>query len=336
VSRVLGPNFAVLDAEFLRRAGIDHDFPSEGTSRICERNMPMAKQEVDGLHFSGTLNVRIAKAGLPSDAKTFLRSQKSHGLISYGIMARRPPQLWIRTPTIHFSGEVGVESLGDLPDWKVGFIQSISEANYIGHYANGQHLKYRLNTDSGPLKDGISNSLFYRNNDWLRETANPLVRSSTLHDDDAPEMAFWTHFSGDSSRPHALGATDNPLVRSSGVTKFRTFLAAVNKRAKIVATLAECRWLVSWAGDFDHAAEQWLPRSSFEMIDYELLDTGTSHRNPAASPEPPPFSLFLDKAERSFEIETAEGWMPCSIENSLPAPDRRDLPTLRRWGASAG
>jgi hypothetical protein len=290
----------------------------------------MATQIVGDLTFVGELRVRVESAGFTDDAATFLSCRGTRGLMVFGITSPHPPQLWIRSPMIHFDGVVEAAGSGDVSAWKVGCLQSISHAHWVAHYVNGQELKYRLNTDHGPLKDGMVGSLFYEDCAKLSESRNPLLHTIAIRDADALQMTFWTEYSGDPSRPDAPGSKGNQLVRTSGLCHFRTFLAAVNKSAKVIVTLAECRWTVNWEGDYDHAALRWTPRSSPEMISHEVIDAASLHEDPARSSEPLPFSLLLDKAERFFEVETRDGWV--LSRKSLPDPECRDRPTNRRWG----
>src|SRR5436309_2740793 len=119
----------------------------------------MATLSVGDLKFTGTLEVSIHPTQhLTPDG--FLQTKKRYVLSVYGIICKTK-QLWICAPTIHFRGVVECESPGDLSAWKVAFLQSISHANWAGHYANGQMVNYRLNTDSGILKDGKPESLYY-------------------------------------------------------------------------------------------------------------------------------------------------------------------------------
>jgi len=310
--------------------------PEKMATRLLPRpeaepfELSMATQRLGNLTFVGELRVRVESAGFTDNAATFLSCRSRCGLVVFGITSRYPPQLWIRSPMIHFDGVVGAAGPGDVSAWKVGCLQSISHAHWVGHYANGQEVKYRLNTDEGPLKDGMAGSLFYEDCGRLGESGDPFLSTITIHDADALQMAFWLEYSGDPYRPHAVGAKGNHLVRTSGLCHYRTFLAAVKKSANVLVILAECRWAVNWEGDYDHVAFEWTPHSSPEMISHEIIDAATLHEHLACSHDRLPFSLLLAKAEQFLEVETRDGWMIC--RESLPDPECRDRPTNRRWG----
>jgi hypothetical protein len=294
----------------------------------------IGQQKIDGVMIGGGLKVRVETAGFTDDADTLLRSRGTVGKVVFGVTRRNPPKLWIRTPMIHFDGFVAAGG-PDLNGWKAGYLQCITQDSWTGHYADGKEVKYRLNTDRGPLKDGMANSLFYENYAWLNEFQNPKQEPIHLHDADALRVMFWTEYSGDPFHPSATGSRGNLLVMTSGSCHFRTFFGAVNKPKRLIVTLAECRWTVTFDGKFDFANQQWTPRGSPEMIDFKLFDAAATYRNPGSSAALP-FSLLLDVATQYVEIETPNGWLPCNLETCQPDPTRRDLPTHRRWGESVG
>jgi hypothetical protein len=286
----------------------------------------MATQTVGDLTFTGTLEVSVHGSLHPGD--NFLRTKKRHDRSVYGIISETE-QLWISTPVIHFRGVVEGEGASDLSAWKVTFLQSISHAHWVGHYANGQEVRYRLNTDNGLLKDGKDDTLYYHGAVPLKVRGDSPVRRSVVNTEDFPVMSFWGTYSGDPSRPDGPGAEGNHLVRTSGLSRFRMFLAVVNEAAKQIVTLAECEWVVNWDGKYDHASGDWRPTSFPEMLAHEPVnDAAALYFAPA--PESVPFSLLLDAATQFFEIETPGGWV--LSRNSLPDPECKDRPTKRRWG----
>jgi hypothetical protein len=70
----------------------------------------------------------------------------------------------------------------------------------------------------------------------------------------------------------------------------------VNESARVVVTLAECRWDLTWSGEYDFDARKWRPSGQAPILTHEIIDQAGLYENPASGSEPPPFSLFLDAA----------------------------------------
>jgi hypothetical protein len=281
------------------------------------------------LVFGGTLAVTLDVAGYPDYPDGFLVDHGQVGLARFGTTRQAPQSLWLGPPRILFNCKAVASGTGELTAWRVGLLQRISHASWSGYYANGERLRFRLNTDHGPLKDGRSGSLWYR---WTRRFepgSTPGFLEAVFDDEDSTQAMFWREFSGDPFDPQA--GTPGRLVRTEGEWRFRTFLAAVNESARVVVTLAECHWDLTWCGEYDFDARSWRPSGSGSMITHREFDQAGVYQNPVAAASPLPFSLFLDAALQTWEVETLQGWVLC--RKCRPTPDAEDRPTFVRWGA---
>jgi hypothetical protein len=289
----------------------------------------MATQECGDLRFGGELAVTLDTALLPEYPDGFLVDARQAWLMRFGITRRQPQCLWIGPPKVCFAGKVTVGGTGHLSQWKAGLLQSISHATWSGYYTNNQELHFRLNTDAGLLKDGSDDSLFFR---YPRdfEAGSSSICQVEINDSDSAQATFWREFSGDPRRPHedAAGSLGR-LARTQGQWHFQTFLAAVNHAARLVMTLAECHWSISWNGVYDYQAGAWHSEGNGEMIAHTEVDRAELYEIPSASPSPTPFSLLMDAARRSWQVQTATGWMPC--RDCRPVADTADEPTSRKW-----
>jgi hypothetical protein len=288
----------------------------------------MATQQWGDIVFGGALSVTLSVPPYPDYPDGFLIDRGETGLTRFGTTRHPPQSLWIGPPRILFTCKAAGGG-GGLAPWRACLLQSINHSTWSGHYANGERLSFRLNTDYGPLKDGRSGSLFYR---WTRRFepgSAPGILEASFEDDDATQAMFWREFSGDPFNPQA--GTPSRLLRTEGDWRFRTFLAAVNESARVVVALAECRWDLTWSGEYDYDAKSWRPSGSGGVLTYQIIDQAGVYENPASASEPPPFSLFLDAASQTWQVETPQGWVLC--RKCRPTPDAIDAPAFEKWGA---
>lgn len=290
----------------------------------------MATQSYGDLTFAGRLQVELDDAEEPTYPDGFLITAHRTGHICFGT-TRHPPQgLWIGAPTIQFIGKVAAAGTGNPGLWKIGVLQCISQATWTGHYTNGEQLRFRLGTDHGLLKDGGQGSLFFRQTRELRP-ASSSVYEAEIDDSDCPAVLLWREFSGDPFQPHDAGATGlGKLAQTEGEWRFTTFLAAVHQVAKVILTLAECHWVLTWAGTYDYDAAMWHAADVQTITTHHEVERARRYENPATLSDPLPFSLYLDDAKQNWEVGTPSGWVIC--RECRPNPAAADAPTFQRWG----
>jgi hypothetical protein len=288
----------------------------------------MAVQQWQDIVFGGALDVTLDVPPYPDYPDGFLVDRGQEGLARFGTTRHAPQSLWIGPPRIIFKCKAVAGGTGDLSPWRACLLQSISYATWSGHYANGERLSFRLNTNNGLLKDGRSGSLFYRWPHRFEPGSTPDILEVEFVDEDATQAMFWREFSGDPFNPQA--GTPSSLTRTEGEWRFRTFLAAVNELARVVVTLAECHWNLMWCGEYDCDARLWRPSATGSVLTHQEVDQARLYENPASASEPPPFSLFLDAALQTWQVKTAQGWVLC--RRCRPTPGADDAPTFQRWG----
>ena len=149
-------------------------------------------------------------------------------------------------------------------------------------------------------------------------------------DDDPPAQMFFKEYSGDPFNPSQLpGSVElGKLIRTEGKMCFRTFLAVVNDRTKTVVTLDEHQWTLNWGGTYDFENERWTSDTIERFIEQQSHHVSGKHENLTIA-SLTPFSLFLEKAEKSWEVETENGWIPW--RNGLPTLDPSHRPTREKW-----
>jgi hypothetical protein len=299
-----------------------------GSFRLPEETDAMATQSHGDLTFVGRLRVELDDAEEPTYPDGFLLEAHRTGHICFGT-TRPPPQgLWLGAPKIRFNGMVATTGPGSHRHWEIGFLQTISWAAWTGHYSNSEQLRFRLNTDNGPLKDGGAESLFFR---WTRrlEGTAPNTFEAEIDDSDCPAVMFWREYSGDPFQPHSGPTTRlGRLLRTEGEWRFHTFLAAVNQTAKSIITFAECQWVLAWEGAYDYDSELWNPKAE-AMIIHREIDQAGLYENPGAASAPLPFSLYLDTAKQSWEVWASGEWILC--RDCRPKPDAADRARFKRW-----
>jgi hypothetical protein len=289
----------------------------------------MSIQRVPGLEVEGTLRVTLGP--------TFREPEyRRPGVVPesaayrYGVTRSSPEKVWISAPEVRFAGTVTVRGPAQRPDWQIGLLQSITAATWAGHYANGEYASYRLNTDYGPVKDTLDDqsAVFFR--DPCRLTAlAPGVQEAKVDQADAPSVTFLTRFSGDPLRPDIPERSAGQLVRTEGEYRFRTFLAAVNRAARTIITLARCDWTATFDGGYDADPNVWTPTVA-GVVRLQVSDEGATYEDISRS-TPLPFSLHMDTPLAATEIRTPGSWVTC--HGCLPSSDRGYAPSGRWWEA---
>jgi hypothetical protein len=292
----------------------------------------MAAETCAGVRFEGELTVEVREAISPDWPPTFFADSQVVGLTRFGTTGcYREPRLWLGAPTIWFRGRIIATGDERVREWRAGFLQTISEAHWTGYYSDGKVLQYRLNTTHGHLKDGMDYSLFMKNEWPFRQTEAEGVHRVDVHAEDGPAHMYFREYSGDPGRPgeQPAGAALGRLQRTEGRYRFRTYLAVVNHYRKSVVTLAESHWTIVWDGSYDFATRTWVPVDVDRVLRHQEDDRPAKYENLTPDSTPPPFSLFMEKAKKSWEVLVDGAWVPC--KDCYPTWDEADKPTLATW-----
>src|SRR6266542_930583 len=274
----------------------------------------MAAEESWGVRFEGTLSVAVEDAINPDCPPNFFADSQMAGRARFGTTGcYRESRLWLGSPKMCFRGLITAGGDDSVRQWRAGFLQSISEAYWNGHYSDGKVLQYRLNTNSGPLKDGLDYCLFMKPEWSLNPTETPSVHRVEVFGDDGPANMYFREYSGDPSRPNHQpeGAALGQLMRTEGKYRFQTYLAVVNEYRKSIVTLGECHWTLVWDGAYDFAARNWTPVNVEQVLTLQEWDRAAKYESLTAASPTPPFSLFMEKAKKNWEVLTEDGWIPC-------------------------
>jgi hypothetical protein len=142
---------------------------------------------------------------------------------------------------------------------------------------------------------------------------------------------YFREYSGDPARPHhqPAGAALGRLERTEGRYRFRTYLAAVNRCRKSVVTLAESHWTIVWEGTYDFDSKMWAPVDADAVLTHQEYDQAAKYEDLTSGSPAPPFSLFMEKAKKSWEVLVDGVWVPC--KDCYPTRDEADKPTLTTW-----
>lgn len=291
----------------------------------------MAKEHCDGIEFDGKISVEFGPPGVPGYPDPYYAESRMTDSIQQGTPRHRLQQIRLTAPTIIFTARVTAR--GDARHWKAGFLQAVTEAHWGANYSDGKVHRCRLNTTYGHLKDGYDESSIFMKPEWsfTQSEDEPGLQATSVNASDSPAQLFYKQYSGDPFHPLTpqAGAELGKLARTDGKMIFRTFLAVAHAGRKSVVILGEHRWTLTWDGSYDSEDGTWTSDNIDGFIVQDDYDLGEVHADLTAASETP-FSLFLETAEKSCEVETAPGvWTPC--KNCLPTLDPAHRPTRAKW-----
>jgi hypothetical protein len=224
-----------------------------------------------------------------------------------------------------------VMASGSAEHWKAGFLQAVTESHWEARYSNNKVLRWRLNTTRGPLKDGNDESSIFMTPEQPFPAPDDQGRQTlAVRACDSPALLFFKEYSGDPFHPTSQvgGEGHGKLIRTEGKTVLHTYLAVANDRRKSVVTLGKHCWTLAWDGTLDFDACTWQSDDIARFLSEEGHDEVACYENLTAA-STTPFSLFLETAIKSWEVETADGWVQC--KDCLPELDPPGRPTCDRW-----
>ncbi|MEO1016387.1 MAG: hypothetical protein AAFY56_01655 [Pseudomonadota bacterium] len=251
------------------------------------------------------------------------------GKYSYVIRPPKPPKhqakrLWISGTKIDIDATLNVNSDQSLKGWQAGFLQSIHRCERTAIYESGEKFQIRLNTASGPLKDGDEGEIFYPGS-MVDLSISGKQASCKPNMEDAPNWAAPIVLTSlDQSGPSKLNET-------KGGDSFSTRLALAHKSSKTLIILGGYEWSIDWSGTFDLDRDKpWQPqRTPLISVDKVL---GTSvHEGLQAAPQG--ISLLTDEAESSAEAwdRSAQNWKRSSMNGSTNPDDLPKPPAANTW-----
>jgi hypothetical protein len=250
------------------------------------------------LTFVGTMDVTLEQSPEGGDVVGPAQQPTWPFLFRFGTTSP-PERLKIDAPRICLECKVRVSGTGNVDDWEVGILQSISQASWVARYSNDMELKYRLKINHGMLRDGKSTDfLFSRKGHALKQSDEPEVYEVQFCNIDVPRVTFVTQYGG------------GLLRHTEGNVHFHSFLAVENKRTRSILTLAECHWTLTWDGTYNFATKAWTPDDAEGVIKHNesLLTSIYEKPNEVSSL---PFSLDPALANDRKEVWTPDGWKPC-------------------------
>jgi hypothetical protein len=157
---------------------------------------------VDGLEFDGRLETSIMQC-FPEPEYRRRGVVEGPWKYSFGVTRSSPEKIWFGAPRILFDGTISINGNIAPGEWKVGILQSISQAEWVGHYSNREAAYYRVNPVRRLVNDhDEDSSIFFRYPCELgRGSANVHEAKIVPSAHDRPSVAFLSMFSGNAYKP---------------------------------------------------------------------------------------------------------------------------------------
>jgi hypothetical protein len=287
---------------------------------------PQTTIQADGITFVGTLTVR-ADEEVPKTNDYRGERLAEGGWYGVGKEGKDVANiLRLNSPSMTLSGTATATGPPErVTEWELGICQNlVFPTSFTATYDSGVTWRYRLNPDRLPIRDGDPRRAIWYDTgpDALRTLA--AGASVTVEAEDAPPMEVPVFYTGDPARLKEAGK--HRLVRTAGCKMFRTYLLAVHEGSRSVVVLGGMQWAVDYSGTFI-PPHTWVPAEA-PAVQYQMLAFGQAAFLNLSGTSALPFDVDLGCAAQNCQVQTAQGWQPCSPNGN---PTKPATPDPRKW-----